>query len=100
MEIGRDAEELEHGHSSIQLLQMPWTNISSRQSSRQASQDPFGRPQSRDSMKSGRVLHSSISYGIVDDIELGRSSPPQRRDGPRERIGGASGTCISYCALN
>jgi hypothetical protein len=80
MEIGRHAEEFEHGHSSIQLLQMPWSNISSRPTSRQQSQDPQSRPQSRDSMHSGGgVFLSSVSHGFLDDTDIRYDTPINRR---------------------
>jgi hypothetical protein len=86
--MGRIADETDHAHSSIQLLQMPW-NLSSRQSSRQGSQDLFGRPQSRDSNKSiADGFRSSVSRGILDDLDFGVSSPDQ---GPRTQLGRASG---------
>lgn len=74
--MGRHAEEFEQGHSSIQLLQMPWSNISSRPTSRQRSQDPQSRPQSRDSMHSGAGgFRSSISYGFHDDTDFRYDTP-------------------------
>ena len=94
MEIGRHAEEIgDGGQSSIQLLQMPWNNISSRHTSRQTSQDlQGGRQQSRDSMHSGGGgFRSSVSRGILEDIDFGGpSSPPQRHE-PSDYVGTADG---------
>ena|SRR5271156_5509489 len=93
MEIARHAEELEGTQRSIQLLQMPWNNIPSRQTSRQTSrhisQDPALRPPSRDSMHlvGGGGFRSSISRGFQDDDNFGQSSPPI----PSRRIDHASG---------
>jgi hypothetical protein len=85
MEIGRHAEEIDNRQSSIQLLQMPWNNISSRHTSRQTSQDPQGRPQSRDSMHSGGGgFRSSVSRGILEDDDFRQSSPDHHRYVPKE----------------
>jgi hypothetical protein len=91
MEIGRHAGDDEGGHSSIQLLQMPWTNMSSRQNSRQGSQDPHAQ----DAGAGGGVFRSSISRGGgYDDMSFGPSSPLQRRHESKERNGLASGISI------
>ena len=82
MEIGRHAEDV-GDDSSISLLKMPWNNIPSRQSSRQASQDPQ-RPPSRDSLHSGGgAFRSSVSRGFQDDMDYGFSTPvrPQNSHG-------------------
>lgn len=85
MDIGRHAEDEEGGQASIQLLQMPWTNMSSRQTSRQGSQDPHAQ----DGVGGG-VHRSSISHGGgFDEMSFGRSSPLQRRYESRERAGSA-----------
>jgi hypothetical protein len=90
MEVGRHAQDEGDFHSSIQLLQMPWNNISSRPTSRQPSQDPQARPASRDSTRSaGGVYRSSISR-VLDDMDYWRSSPPERPHSS-VRVGGASG---------
>ena len=88
MEIGRHAEEVGDGGTSIQLLTMPWNNISSRHTSRQTSQDPQGRPQSRDSMHSGGGGFRSSVSRILDDTDFGgASSPIQRRYEPGGGVG-------------
>jgi hypothetical protein len=77
MEIGRHAVEVVDRQSSIQLLQMPWNNISSRHTSRQTSQDPQNRPPSRDSMHSGGGgFRSSVSRGFGEDIDFGPPYSP------------------------
>ena len=84
MEIGRDAEEVEQGHSSIQSFQMPW-NMSSRQPSRQASVDGLGRPASRNSVYSGEEgFLSSFSHGVLDDSDFRGNSPIQHRHDSRD----------------
>lgn len=81
MDIGRHVEDEEGGHSSIQLLQMPWANISSRQTSRQGSQDPHAQDAG-----GGRTFRSSISHGGgFDEMSFGQSSPLQRRHESKER---------------
>jgi hypothetical protein len=64
MEIGRHAPDMEPGHTSIQSLQMPWANMSSRPTSRQPSADPH-RPASQASFEGG--LRRSVSRGFFDD---------------------------------
>jgi|SRR5947207_1250188 len=87
MEIGRHAEEVGDGGTSIQLLTMPWNNISSRHTSRQTSHDPQGRPQSRDSMHSGGGGFRSSVSRILDSTDFSGQSPPvQRRYEPGGRI--------------
>src|SRR5271155_5181301 len=79
MEIGRHAEDVGDAPSSIQLLNMPWSN------SRKASQDPC--PLSRDSMHSGGGgFRSSVSRGFQDDTDYGFSTPIC----PRQEHGGHS----------
>ena len=74
MEIGRHAEDV-GDDPSISMLKMP-----SRQSSRQASQDPQ-RPSSRDSMHSGaRGFRSSVSREFQDDMDYGFSTPVRPHD--------------------
>jgi hypothetical protein len=94
MEIGRHAEDVGDPQSSIQLLQMPWNNIPSKQTSRQTSLDPQGRPPSRDSMHSGGGgFRSSVSRGILEDMDFGPSSPAPR-DETAKRFPTANGTSV------
>jgi hypothetical protein len=98
MEIGRHAEEVADGGMSIQLLTMPWNNISSRHTSRQTSQDPQGRPQSRDSMHSGGGGFRSSVSRILDDSDIyGQTPPIQRRYEPGGRV--ASGMLLPETVL-
>ena len=93
MEIGRHAEEeVVDGQSSIQLLQMPWNNISSRHTSRHTSQDPQIRPSSRDSMHSGGGgFRSSVSRGFGEDMYFGPPSSPAQHCVPVHYIGAVNG---------
>lgn len=98
MEIGRHAEEVGDGGTSIQLLTMPWNNIPSRNTSRQTSQDPQGHSQSRDSMHSGGGGFRSSVSRILDDTDFGgQSSPIQRRYEPGAH--GASGMLLPEIVL-
>jgi hypothetical protein len=87
MEIGRHVEEADNLNMTIQSLQMPWNNVSSRQTSRQGSLDPQGRPMSRDSMRSG-ALGAGVTRSSLRGGDVGRGTPVQRRDTPAtERAG-------------
>ena len=100
MEIGRHAEDVGDGGTSIQLLQMPWNNIPSRQpsrqTSRQPSQDLLGRPQSRDSMHSGGGGYPSSISRFLDESDFGRSSPPYGHQESGDRAGLVDGNLVRY----
>ena len=91
-EIGRAADEPDTMHSSIQLLQMPWANLSSRQTSR----DPSVRPSSP--AERAGLGRSSISRGFFSDFSMGGGSPGGGRSSSVGNVfegGGASGVPVN-----
>jgi hypothetical protein len=77
-EVARHADDVDNNYSSIQLLQMPWSNMSSRPTSRQASQDPH--PQSSILSGGGGFRSSVTRDGGFDDYSFEQSSTQHRRD--------------------